>query len=329
MSYSELRDTLAAIAEHCNVVGLDLVEVNPTLDVGTGITSYLAAHTVLEFLGNICLQPRWGAAARRAPRPAAEVGRPPVGIRSTRGSSSSSVRALSAPRARSGCGNEASKSCSSIAASRAKPARSATPGGSRLRSSPRSRCRGLLRKVPGMLRDPAHPLKTSVGFVLRNLPWFMRFARSGSPGEVARITDALHVLLSRGDAAIDRLTAGGRCHRRHSDRRCVLRLPEPGAGRGGTRRDGRERSARDSHAVVSGDRIRDIEPAIPSSVTCGFTNRRSGSFAVRSSSPGRSSAPSPRLVASSYATRSSDWRRGRDALRGCAAAGRAMRRTRW
>ena len=59
MSYAELRDTLAAIAEHCDVVGLDLVEVNPTLDVGTGITSYLAAHTVLEFLGNICCQPRW------------------------------------------------------------------------------------------------------------------------------------------------------------------------------------------------------------------------------------------------------------------------------
>ena len=59
MSYAELRDTLAAIAEHCEVVGLDLVEVNPTLDVGTGITSYLAAHTVLEFLGNVCRQPRW------------------------------------------------------------------------------------------------------------------------------------------------------------------------------------------------------------------------------------------------------------------------------
>ena len=59
MTYAELRDTLAAIAEHCDVVGLDLVEVNPTLDVGTGITSYLAAHTVLEFLGSICRQPRW------------------------------------------------------------------------------------------------------------------------------------------------------------------------------------------------------------------------------------------------------------------------------
>jgi len=48
----------------------DLVEVNPALDVGTGITSYLAAHTVLEFLGNICRQPRWERPreARAAPR---------------------------------------------------------------------------------------------------------------------------------------------------------------------------------------------------------------------------------------------------------------------
>ena len=73
MSYAELRDTLAAIAEHCDVAGLDLVEVNPTLDVGTGITSYLAAHTVLEFLGNVCRQPRWER--RREARAAARGNR--------------------------------------------------------------------------------------------------------------------------------------------------------------------------------------------------------------------------------------------------------------
>ncbi len=59
MDYAELRDTLSAIAEHSQVVGFDLVEVNPLLDVGTGVTSYLAAHTVIEFLGAICAQPRW------------------------------------------------------------------------------------------------------------------------------------------------------------------------------------------------------------------------------------------------------------------------------
>ncbi|HEV8306249.1 MAG TPA: arginase family protein [Methylomirabilota bacterium] len=72
MSYAQLRDTFTALAEHTEVVGFDLVEVNPLLDVPTGITSYLAAHAVIEFLGRICDQPRWKAArdARAAKRAA-------------------------------------------------------------------------------------------------------------------------------------------------------------------------------------------------------------------------------------------------------------------
>jgi agmatinase len=65
MSYAELRDALGALAEHADVAGFDLVEVNPQLDVGTGITAYLAAHSVLEFLGRICDQPRWRTARKR------------------------------------------------------------------------------------------------------------------------------------------------------------------------------------------------------------------------------------------------------------------------
>ncbi len=57
--HAELRDSLVALAEHTRVVGFDLVEVNPLLDVGTGVTSYLAAHTMIEFLGHVCAQPRW------------------------------------------------------------------------------------------------------------------------------------------------------------------------------------------------------------------------------------------------------------------------------
>jgi agmatinase len=77
MLYAELRDMLIALAEHVEVVGFDLVEVNPQLDVGTGITSYLAAHTVVEFLGRICDQPRWRAARddREARRHAAAASR--------------------------------------------------------------------------------------------------------------------------------------------------------------------------------------------------------------------------------------------------------------
>ncbi|MCP4328201.1 MAG: arginase [Alphaproteobacteria bacterium] len=59
MAYAELRDTLTAIAERTRIVGFDFVEVNPQLDVGTGVTAYLGAHTVIEFLGRICAQPWW------------------------------------------------------------------------------------------------------------------------------------------------------------------------------------------------------------------------------------------------------------------------------
>lgn len=59
LSYAELRATLQAIAARLDVVGFDLVEINPTLDVPTGATSYLGAHTIVEFLGHICAQPRW------------------------------------------------------------------------------------------------------------------------------------------------------------------------------------------------------------------------------------------------------------------------------
>ena len=61
MAYSELAATLEAIAAHTNVVGFDFVEVNPQLDVPTGVTAYLGMHIVVEFLGFICDQPRWAA----------------------------------------------------------------------------------------------------------------------------------------------------------------------------------------------------------------------------------------------------------------------------
>lgn len=59
MTYAELRDTLDAIARHTEVIAFDFVEVNPQLDVGTGVTAYLGAHVMVEFLGRICEQPWW------------------------------------------------------------------------------------------------------------------------------------------------------------------------------------------------------------------------------------------------------------------------------
>ena len=129
---------------------------------------------------------------------------------------------------------------------------------------------GLLRKVPGMLLDRRHPLKTSGGFVLRNLGWFLRFATAGTRFEVARVTEALHVLLSRGDAAIDRMAAA-------ADATDVLRTDgvfyvyqDPALAEA-ARNEMAESDRRGTPArYVTGDRIRDIDPAIPASVTCGF-----------------------------------------------------------
>ena len=56
MSYAALRDGLNVLAERTRIVGFDLCEVNPLLDVATGVTSYLATYTIVEFLGRICAQ---------------------------------------------------------------------------------------------------------------------------------------------------------------------------------------------------------------------------------------------------------------------------------
>ena len=129
---------------------------------------------------------------------------------------------------------------------------------------------GLLRKVPGMLRDRRHPLKTSLGFVLRNLAWFMRFARAGAPAEVARITGALHVLLSRGDAAIDRLAVAAGAGDLLRSEGVLYVYQDPALAEAA--RDAMAESDRRGAPTryVTGDRIRDIDPAIPASVTCGF-----------------------------------------------------------
>jgi len=50
--YDEVIDLLRSVAGHGEVVGIDLVEVAPTYDV-SGITSMMASHLLLRFLGYI------------------------------------------------------------------------------------------------------------------------------------------------------------------------------------------------------------------------------------------------------------------------------------
>lgn len=61
LTYDELRQTLFAIARHTEVIGFDLVEVNPMLDVPSENTSLLAAQLILEFLGRIVEHPGYRA----------------------------------------------------------------------------------------------------------------------------------------------------------------------------------------------------------------------------------------------------------------------------
>ena len=50
--YHELREILEGVAAKGRVVGLDLTEVNPYLDLH-GMTSQVAVTVILEFLGAI------------------------------------------------------------------------------------------------------------------------------------------------------------------------------------------------------------------------------------------------------------------------------------
>jgi agmatinase len=74
LSYDELRQALFAIARHAEVVGFDLVEVNPMLDVASENTSLIAAQLIMGFLARIVEHPQY---RRRHPaRPAAPAAAP-------------------------------------------------------------------------------------------------------------------------------------------------------------------------------------------------------------------------------------------------------------
>jgi agmatinase len=49
--YRELVGVLEAVAARVEIIGVDLVEVNPMIDLPAGPTSYLAAHILVALLG--------------------------------------------------------------------------------------------------------------------------------------------------------------------------------------------------------------------------------------------------------------------------------------
>jgi len=59
LTYDELRKTLFAVAGQTEVVGFDVVEINPMLDVASGNTSLIGAQLALEFLGRVVEHPEY------------------------------------------------------------------------------------------------------------------------------------------------------------------------------------------------------------------------------------------------------------------------------
>ena len=70
-TYDELRQTLFAIAKSREVIGFDLVEVNPQLDIASHNTSLIAAQLIVEFLERIVEHP--GYRKRHPMRAAARI----------------------------------------------------------------------------------------------------------------------------------------------------------------------------------------------------------------------------------------------------------------
>ena len=52
-AYEELKQTLFGIAKHADVVGFDIVEINPMIDVRSNNTSLLGAQLGLEFMARV------------------------------------------------------------------------------------------------------------------------------------------------------------------------------------------------------------------------------------------------------------------------------------
>jgi agmatinase len=57
LTYAELRDALFAVAARAQVIGFDIVEVNPLLDSATSQTAFLAVQVIAELLGRIVEHP--------------------------------------------------------------------------------------------------------------------------------------------------------------------------------------------------------------------------------------------------------------------------------
>ena len=65
LTYDELRTLLFGVARKADVIGIDVMEVNPLVDLPTNVTSFLAVQLIAELLGRVVESP---GHRRRHPR---------------------------------------------------------------------------------------------------------------------------------------------------------------------------------------------------------------------------------------------------------------------
>lgn len=58
-TYDELREAVFALARHTEIVGFDIVEINPMLDVASGATSFLGAQLAIELMARVVEHPAY------------------------------------------------------------------------------------------------------------------------------------------------------------------------------------------------------------------------------------------------------------------------------
>ena len=121
---------------------------------------------------------------------------------------------------------------------------------------------GVWKSIPKWLLDPEGPVAIRPGYLLKALPWAIRFLRAGTPEKIVAVSDAM-ATLARPSVDLYRHHLNGTGHEdlvRDSWYLNVYRRAEDASL---NRADWRLRARQDTPVeVISGERLREIEPAL-------------------------------------------------------------------
>ena len=136
------------------------------------------------------------------------------------------------------------------------------------------RCRrwalpGMTKDVPKMLMDPLHPLVIRLGYLHKSLPWLLKFRRSLKKERVESIADARAALLGQAYDAYDTMLGESGLEDMVFSRGLIFaHESENGLAKSQYALDmRRKRGVRMEE--MSGDQLREVEPALSDDVKCG------------------------------------------------------------